>query len=63
MDKGRATDVIYLSKHLTLYHTTSLSLNWRGMDLTDGSLGGQGIGSMVALTESQSMAQRPNGDQ
>ncbi|KAK4826078.1 hypothetical protein QYF61_005037 [Mycteria americana] len=29
--------------------TTSLSLNWRDMDLTDGPLGGQGIGWMVAL--------------
>lgn len=27
------------AKHLTLSHTTSLSLNWRNMDLTDGPLG------------------------
>ncbi|KAK4824522.1 hypothetical protein QYF61_016102 [Mycteria americana] len=39
MDKGRATDVIYLDMW-TLCHMTSLSLNWRGMDLMDGPLGG-----------------------
>ncbi|GAB0178860.1 mitochondrial enolase superfamily member 1 [Grus japonensis] len=42
MDKGSATDVIYLScaRHLTLSHTTPLSLNWRDMDSIDGPLGG-----------------------
>jgi len=40
--KGRETDVIYLdlSKALTPSCTTSLSLNWREIDLTDGPLGG-----------------------
>ncbi|GAB0191025.1 triadin [Grus japonensis] len=37
------------AKHLTLSHTTPLSLNWRDMDLIDGPLSGQGIGWMVAL--------------
>ncbi|GAB0191261.1 mitochondrial enolase superfamily member 1 [Grus japonensis] len=42
VDKGSATDVIYwtCAKHLTLSCTTSLSLNWKDMDLTDGPLGG-----------------------
>ena len=43
VDKGRATDVIYLDlckRHLTLSRTTSLSLNWRDMDSMDGPLGG-----------------------
>ncbi|PKU41480.1 rna-directed dna polymerase from mobile element jockey-like [Limosa lapponica baueri] len=34
VDKGRATDIIYLSQ------MTSLSLNWRNMDLTNGPLSG-----------------------
>ncbi|GAB0188266.1 mitochondrial enolase superfamily member 1 [Grus japonensis] len=38
--KGRATNVIYLSKNLTLAHMTSLSLHWRDMDLMDEPLGG-----------------------
>ncbi|GAB0207445.1 mitochondrial enolase superfamily member 1 [Grus japonensis] len=43
VDKGRATDIIYLdsrARHLTLSRMTSLSLNWRDMDLMDGPLGG-----------------------
>ena len=35
---GKTVDTA-LTKHLTLSHTTSLSLNWRDMDLTDGPLG------------------------
>ncbi|GAB0189940.1 hypothetical protein GRJ2_001459300 [Grus japonensis] len=30
------------AKHSTLSHTTSLSLNWRHVDLMDGPLGGKG---------------------
>jgi len=39
--KGRSTNVIYLDlgKHFTLSRTSSLSLNWRDMDLIDGPLG------------------------
>ena len=42
---------------------TSLSLNWRDMDLTDRPLGGQGIGWMVTLKELQSTIQCPSGEQ
>jgi len=39
------------AKHLTLSHTTSLSLNWRDMHLTDGPFGEEGIGCTVTLKE------------
>ncbi|GAB0184262.1 CLIP-associating protein 2 [Grus japonensis] len=39
VDKGRATNWT-CARHLTLSRTTSLSLNWRDMDLMDGPLGG-----------------------
>jgi len=34
LDKGRATDILYLdfAKHFTLSHTIPLSLNWTDMD-------------------------------
>ncbi|PKU32941.1 rna-directed dna polymerase from mobile element jockey-like [Limosa lapponica baueri] len=37
VDKGRATDIIYLDlcKVLTLSHMTSWSQNWKGVDLMD----------------------------
>ena len=41
VDKGRVTDIIWTcARHLTLSHMTSLSLNWRHMDSTDGPLSG-----------------------
>jgi len=46
VNKGNATDVIYLDmcKAFNMAPTTSLSLNWRDVDLK----GGQGIGWKVA---------------
>ncbi|GAB0176509.1 mitochondrial enolase superfamily member 1 [Grus japonensis] len=52
VDKGSATDVIYLD----LSHTTSLSLNWRDTDMPDAPLCGYGTGWMVTLKELRSMA-------
>ena len=65
VDKGRATDVLYLDlcKALTLSRMTSLSLNWRDNDVVDGSLGASGNVWMFALRELWSMAQWPSGDQ
>ncbi|KAK4816041.1 hypothetical protein QYF61_011049 [Mycteria americana] len=42
VDKGRATDIIYLAlcKAFDLSHTASLSLQWRGIDLMGGPLSG-----------------------
>ncbi|GAB0196973.1 triadin [Grus japonensis] len=37
------------AKHLTLSHTTSLSLNWRDVDLMDGPLMAPGIGGIFTL--------------
>lgn len=43
----RGTDIIWTrAKRLTLSHTTSLSLNWRDVDLPNRALGGWGIGWM-----------------
>jgi len=51
------------AKHLTVSHIIPLSLNWRYMDLMDGSLSGQGIGWMVILKELWSNVRCPGGDQ
>ena len=51
------------AKHLTLSHVTTLSLNWRDMDLTDGPPNGKGFGWMVAVKELRSMAPCPSGGQ
>ena len=51
------------AKHLTLSRTTSLSTNWRDMDLTDGPLGGKGIGWMGTLKDLWSTAQCSSGHQ
>ena len=42
MDKERSADGIYpdFCKAFDTSHTTSLSLNWRDMDLTAGTFGG-----------------------
>ncbi|GAB0204767.1 mitochondrial enolase superfamily member 1 [Grus japonensis] len=42
VDKGRVRDIATwtFARHLTLSHTTSLSLNWRDMDSMDGPLSG-----------------------
>lgn len=42
MDKGRATDVISLDfgKTFDMYPTTSISPNWKDMDLTGGLFNG-----------------------
>ncbi|GAB0177950.1 hypothetical protein GRJ2_000260300 [Grus japonensis] len=42
VDTGRANDFIYLDlcKAFDTIHMTSLSLNWRDMDLTDGQPAG-----------------------
>ena len=63
--KGRATDAISWTgaKHLALSPMTSLSLSWRGVDLMDGALSGEGIGWMVTLKELWSTARCPSGEQ
>jgi len=40
VDKGQATDIVYLDlcKAFDMSHVMSLSLNWKDMDLTDGPL-------------------------
>ena len=49
VDKGKAMDVIYLDlcKASDMVPTTSLSLNWRDVDLKGGLFGGLGIGWKV----------------
>lgn len=39
-DRGKVFDIIYFAyaKHLKFYSMTSLSLNWRDMNLVDGLL-------------------------
>ena len=49
VEKRRAMDIICLDLSKAL--TTFLSLNWRGMDLKDGQLGGQRIGWLVATKQ------------
>lgn len=44
-------------------HTTSLSPNWREMDLKGGLFTAQGIGWIATSWELRSMAQCPDGDQ